>query len=115
MGATSRFFTGPASPLGLPAAGEWPLPAGTLAAVIVFEVHLTSGSDGEGLLSAEVLAETNAQVMTPAEAKAVGFDGFPEAGDLRLVAVADTHERWIEKALERAHQVTGYRAHRVDA
>lgn len=82
--------------------------------MIVFEVHLTAGSDSSDLLSAEVLEETSAQVMTTAEAKAVGFEGFPEDANMRLIAVADTHERWIEKALERAHNVKGYRGHRVD-
>lgn len=80
----------------------------------MFEVHLTAGNDGEGLLSAEVLAETQAQVMTGTEAKALGFDGFTEETNLRLVAVAEKDERWIEKALERAPNVSGYRAHRVD-
>lgn len=82
--------------------------------MIVFEVHLTAGNDGEGLLSAEVLAETQAQVMTAGEAKALGFEGFPEDVNLRLVAVAEKDERWIEKALERAPNVSGYRAHRID-
>lgn len=82
--------------------------------MIVFEVHLAPGSDGEGLLSAEVLQETQAQVMTSSEAKAVGFEGFPDDPNLRLVAVTEKDERWVEKALERAAQVTGYRAHRVD-
>ncbi len=80
----------------------------------MFEVHLTAGNDGEGLLSAEVLAETSAQVMTGTEAKALGFEGFAKNANLRLVAVAEKDERWIEKALERAPNVSGYRAHRVD-
>lgn len=82
--------------------------------MIVFEVHLTPGSDDKDLLSAEVLQETQAQVMTASEAKAIGFDGFPEDDNLRLVAVTDKDQRWVEKALERAHQVAGYRAHHVD-
>ncbi len=82
--------------------------------MIVFEVHLTPGTGDKELLSAEVLEETKAQIMTAAEAKLVGFDGFPEDDNLRLVAVTERDERWIEKALERAHHVTGYRAHRID-
>lgn len=82
--------------------------------MIVFEVHLAPGTDDANLLSAEVLQETMAQVMTAEQAKAVGFDGFGADPNLRLVAVAEKDERWIEKALERAPQVTGYRAHRVD-
>ena len=81
--------------------------------MIVFEVHLTPGSDDKDLLSAEVLQETKAQIMTATEAKAIGFDGFQDDPNLRLVAVEDKDERWVEKALERAHQVSGYRAHRV--
>lgn len=79
----------------------------------MFEVHLTAGSEGKDLLSAEVMQETQAQVMTPAEAKALGFEGFPEDVNLRLVAVAEKDQRWVEKALERAPDVTGYRAHTV--
>ncbi len=82
--------------------------------VIVFEVHLTPGSDDSDLLSAEVRQETMAQVMTTTEAKAMGFSGFGDDPNLRLVAVTEKDERWIEKALERAPNVTGYRAHRVD-
>lgn len=81
--------------------------------MIVFEVHLVAGSEGKDLLSAEVLQETQAQVMAPAEAKALGFEGFPEDQNLRLVAVAEKDQRWVEKALERAPDVTGYRAHTV--
>lgn len=83
-------------------------------AVIVFEVHLVPGSDGKDLLSAEVLKETAAQVMTATEAKAVGFDGFAEDPTLRLIAVTRRDQRWIEKALERAADVRGYRAHELD-
>ena len=57
--------------------------------MIVFEVHMNPGSDGKDLLSAEVLAETKAQIMTPAEAKAIGFDCFPEDPNLRLIAVTE--------------------------
>ncbi len=87
---------------------------GSLSPVIVFEVHLAPGSDDKDLLSAEVLQETMAQVMTAAEAKAIGFDGFPADDNVRLVAVTEKDHRWVEKALERAPQVTGYRAHQVD-
>ncbi|MEM6291583.1 MAG: hypothetical protein AAGA54_09970 [Myxococcota bacterium] len=82
--------------------------------MIVFEVHLAPGSDDKDLLSAEVRQETMAQVMTAEEAKAVGFDGFAADENLRLVAVTEKDQRWVEKALERAPQVTGYRAHQVD-
>jgi len=82
--------------------------------VIVFEVRLARGTSDEDLLSAEVLQETQAQVMTAEQGKALGFSGFSDDPDLRLIAVTAKDERWIEKALERAPNVTGYRAHHVD-
>ena len=82
--------------------------------MIVFEVHLTPGSDDSELLSAQIRQETMAQVMTTTEAKAVGFDGFGDDPNLRLVAVTEKDKGWVEKALERAPNITGYRAHQVD-
>jgi hypothetical protein len=85
-----------------------------LRGVIVFEVHLTPGADDQDLLSDEVRQETQAQVMTAEEAKALGFSGFPDDPNLRLIAVTRQHQRWIEKALERAPQVRGYQPHEID-
>lgn len=82
--------------------------------MIVFTVFLKPGGSADDLLSEEVLAETKAQVMTVEEAAAVGFQGFPSDPDLRLIAVTERDQGWIEKALERAPQVVGYKPHRVD-
>ncbi len=82
--------------------------------LIVFEVHLAPGADGASILSEELLASTQAQVMTAAEAKAVGFDGFGDEGTLRLVAVTPKDKGFVAAALERAHDVTGFRVHEVD-
>jgi hypothetical protein len=76
--------------------------------VIVFSVKLAPGRTDEDLFSEEVLEETQAQVMTPEQAKALGFSGFPDDANLRLVVVTDRDAGWIEKALERAPQVVGY-------
>jgi hypothetical protein len=85
-----------------------------LRPVIVFEVHLTPGADDSDLLSDELRQETQAQVMTAAEARAIGFEGLPDDPNLRLVACAREHAKWVEKALERAPQVRGYQPHEVD-
>ncbi len=85
-----------------------------LRGVIVFEVHLTPGADDQDLLSEEILQETHAQLMTAGEAKAVGFEGFADDPNLRLIAVTREHMRWIEKALERAPQVRAYQPHDID-
>ncbi|NUP05789.1 MAG: hypothetical protein HOW73_06990 [Polyangiaceae bacterium] len=81
----------------------------------VFEVHLNPGSIADELLSAEVKKETNAQVMTVAEAKKVGFGGLPDLGpNVRLIAVAKRDGGWIQKVLEASHIVSGFRVHHVD-
>lgn len=82
--------------------------------LIVFEVHLVPARADEPLLSDESLAETNAQVMTVAEAKAVGFDGLPNDDNVRLIAVASRDKGFVQSALERADFVTGFRVHEVD-
>ncbi len=81
----------------------------------VFIVNIAPGHEAAPLLSEETLHETQAQVMTPDEARAVGFTGLPEgAGDnIRLIAVAARDARWVERALESNHAVTSYRMKEV--
>jgi hypothetical protein len=94
----------------------WPAPAGAMLGgmIIVFEVHLAPGRESDDFLSAELLEETQAQVMTPAEARAVGFEGVPDDPDLRLVAVAHRDRKFVFGALERSHDVVGFKQHEVD-
>ena len=81
----------------------------------VFEIHMAPGESADGLLSAEVIKETNAQVMTVEQAKAVGFGGLPNLGpDVRLIAVAKRDGGWIQKVLEASPAVSGFRIHHVD-
>jgi hypothetical protein len=82
--------------------------------IIVFEVHLAPGRSSDDFLSEELLEETQAQVMTPAEARAVGFEGVPDDPNLRLVAVAHRDRKFVYGALERAHDVVGFKQHEVD-
>lgn len=82
--------------------------------LIIFEVHLAPGSDGSSIFSEELLTSTHAQVMTAAEATSVGFTGFEDSPTLRLVAVALKDKGFVSSALERAHDVTGFRVHEVD-
>lgn len=82
----------------------------------VFEVHLVPGSDASGLLSQEIINETKAQVMTVAEAKAVGFGGLPDLGpNVRLIAINARDAQWIQRALERSEIVSAFNIHQVDA
>ncbi|MBK8254556.1 MAG: hypothetical protein IPK82_18050 [Polyangiaceae bacterium] len=83
----------------------------------VFEVHLAPGADASDLLSQETLRSTQAQVMTLAEAKKVGFGGLPEpppGRDVRLIAVAKRDAAWIHRALETSDAVGGFHVHEVD-
>ena len=82
--------------------------------MIVFTVQLVPGKDHEDMLSAEILAETKAQVMTTEQAAALGFQGFPDDPSLRLVVVSGPDEGWIAKALERAPEVVGYDRQEID-
>jgi hypothetical protein len=82
----------------------------------IFECHLVAGSDPSTLLSEETLRETQAQVMTPEEALAVGFGRFSppkDGGEVRLVAVALRDAQWIHRVMERSPLVTSYKVHEV--
>ena len=94
----------------------WCVHAGAMIGgmIIVFEVHLAPGRSSDDFLSAELLEETQAQVMTPAEARAIGFEGVPDDPNLRLVAVAHRDRKFMFGALERAHDVVGFKQHEVD-
>lgn len=81
----------------------------------LFELHLAPGEDERHILSEEILSETQAQIMTPAEARAVGMSGAEQFDEqVRLIAVRTSDAGWIEKALERAPSVVGYRIHDVN-
>jgi hypothetical protein len=83
----------------------------------VFEVYLVKGAGSENLLSAEMLRETSAQVMTLAEAERVGFQGVEPlagVGELRLIAVQRRDAPWIHRTLETSDAVASFRVHEVD-
>lgn len=86
--------------------------------LIVFEVIVARGGDPDALLSDEVLAETQAQVMTLDEAAAVGFSGArPDAKgrEVRLVAVAPRDAQFVQRRLEANDAVQSFTPHEVDA
>jgi hypothetical protein len=83
----------------------------------VFEVLVAPSRDADSLLSAEVLEETMAQVMTPAEAAAVGFSGLkpdPQGREIRLIAVAPRDAQFIQRRLEANDAVLSFRKHDVE-
>ncbi len=85
--------------------------------LIVFEVIVAKGENPDALLSQEVLDETHAQVMTTAEASAVGFSGAradPKGREIRLIAVAPRDSQFIQRRLEASAAVQAFQRHEVD-
>jgi hypothetical protein len=84
--------------------------------LIVFEVHHMSNVEPHQILSEEVQKDTMAQLMTPAEARAVGFQGARDAEPgrgLTYIAVAKRDAQFVQNRLEGNEQVTGFAAHEV--
>ncbi len=85
--------------------------------LIVFEVYTMATATPQDVISEEVQKETMAQIMSPAEAEAVGFGSLPEPPENRkllLVACADKDAKYVQNRLERSEAVTGFRAHEVE-
>ena len=86
--------------------------------MVIFEVFLAPGTNPEvtPLLSDEVLELTQAQVMTPEQAEAVGFAGLPAdpEGRRRLfVACAQKDARLVHTRLESSVLCAAFRIHDV--
>jgi hypothetical protein len=82
----------------------------------VYEVIVAPGHDPDALLSEEVLRETQAQVMTLDEARALGFSRAqpdPKGRELRLIAVAKRDAQFVQRRLEANDAVQSFRAHEV--
>jgi hypothetical protein len=84
----------------------------------LFEIFLVPGPhESDALLSDEIMEHTQAQVMTPEEADAVGFKGIPEDPEGRkrvFVAVSPRDSRLILSRLEASAAVGAFRMHEVD-
>jgi len=83
---------------------------------VMFEVYLAPGATGEGMFTQETLDDTMAQMMTPEQAKAVGFDGLPEPPEgvnSVFIVVAKRDERRILNVLERSPDAAKFRMHEV--
>ncbi len=82
------------------------------AMIQLFECHFVAECDPSTLLSDEALRDTGAQVMTTAEARAVGFAQAPEAKageQVRIIAVSARDAQWLHRIIERSPMVTSYR------
>jgi hypothetical protein len=84
---------------------------------VMFEVYLGPGASAEALLTPETLQDTQAQIMTPEEAAALGLQGIPEdpeGRERRFIVVVKSDERRIYNQLEMNPQVTAFRLHEID-
>jgi hypothetical protein len=84
---------------------------------VMFEVYLTPGSFGQNLLTEETKADTQAQIMTKAEAEAVGFAGIPDdpqGRERRFIVCAQKDARRIQNALNASAEVAAYDAHEIN-
>ncbi len=85
--------------------------------MVLFEVHLAPGVHQPQLITKETARDTQAQVMTPAEAAKVGFKGLPESPpdhEIYYIATAKRDERRIQNALEGNDDVSGFKIHEID-
>jgi hypothetical protein len=81
----------------------------------LFVAHLTPGADGSAILSAETVADTGAQVMTPEQAKAVGFAGLPDyPANVALIVSRTSDRNRILSSLEQSPAVAKFEVHEVD-
>lgn len=84
----------------------------------LFEVFLVSGPHAaDPLLSDEIMEHTQAQVMTPEEAEAVGFHGIPADPEGRkrvFIAVSPRDSRLVHTRLEASAAVGAFRMHEVE-
>jgi hypothetical protein len=84
----------------------------------LYEVIVAVGQNADALLSEEVLRETQAQVMTLDEARALGFSGAEpdkKGREVRLIAVAPRDAQFIQRRLEANDAVQSFRVHEIDA
>ncbi len=85
--------------------------------LVLFEVIVAPHQDPAQLLSAEVLQETQAQIMTIEEAGALGFSGMqpdPKGREIRLVVVPPRDAKFVQARLEASAAAQGFRVHEVD-
>ncbi len=82
--------------------------------MLLFEVVLSPGSFGLALLTEETLADTQAQIMTRAEAEKVGFSGLPDRGtEVRYVVCSPSHRARVLAQLDRHPEVAAFDVHDV--
>lgn len=82
----------------------------------MFEVFVAPGADPSQILREETCRETQAQIMTLADAQKLGLRGVPDPGgkEVRLVLVKRQYLNWIHRSLEMSDAVAIFRVHELD-
>ena len=84
---------------------------------VMFEVILAPGASADDLLTQETIDDTQAKVLTKAQAESLGFSGIPddpEGRDRRFIVAKRTDTRRIASRLEIVPVVTGFNIHDFD-
>lgn len=84
--------------------------------MVVFEVFVAPGADPSQILREETCRETQAQIMTLADAQKLGLRGVPDPGgkEVRLILVKRQYLNWIHRSLEMSDAVAIFRVHELD-
>lgn len=84
--------------------------------MVVFEVFVAPGADPSQILREETCRETQAQILTLADAQKLGLRGVPDPGgkEVRLVLVKRQYLNWIHRSLEMSDAVAIFRVHELD-
>lgn len=84
--------------------------------MVVFEVFVAPGADPSQILREETCRETQAQIMTLADAQKMGLRGVPDPGgkEVRLILVKRQYLNWIHRSLEMSDAVAIFRVHELD-
>ncbi len=82
----------------------------------MFEVFVAPGADPSQILREETCRETQAQIMTLADAQKLGLRGVPDPGgkEVRLILVKRQYLNWIHRSLEMSDAVAIFRVHELD-
>ena len=84
---------------------------------VMFEVILAPGASADDLLTQETIDDTQAKVLTRAQAESIGFSGIPddpEGRERRFIVAKRGDTRRIANRLEVVPAVTGFNVHDFD-
>jgi hypothetical protein len=82
----------------------------------LFEVFLAPGAKQSELMSPEALAESGAQIFTPAEAELVGLEGIPADPQNRprvFIACGEADAQFITTRLEATSAAASFKLHQL--